>query len=90
MIDGIINESKDVPRHKVDAGDDQHPPIYELAKVVALHILLNCFVKLREVLEEACQVLIPDDILIPLVKGPHCSPIAPAVAIPAEVWGMYR
>ena len=29
-IDGIIDEGKDVPRHKVDAGDDCHRPIYEL------------------------------------------------------------
>jgi hypothetical protein len=86
-IDGIIDEGKDVPRHKVDAGDDRHRPIYELAKVVALNIFLNRPVKPRKVTNKAHQALMPGDMLVPLVKVKQHPgvPMCPAVVIPAKI-----
>ena len=86
-IDRIINEGKDVPRHKVDAGDDRHHPIYELAKVVALNVFLNRPVEPRKVTDEARQALMPGNILIPLVKVTQHPgvPICPAVVIPTKI-----
>jgi hypothetical protein len=76
VINGIIDEGKDVPRHKVDAGDDRHRPIYELAKVVALNVFLNRLVKPRKVTDESRQALMPGSILIPPSEAAPC-PLQP-------------
>ena len=58
VINKIINEGKDVPRHKIDAGDNLHCPIYKLlVKVVTLNVSLNCPVKPRKVPDKVCHAL---------------------------------
>jgi len=49
-VDGIINKPKDVPGQKVNAGDDGHRSIDELALVAALNVILNRPMKSREVI----------------------------------------
>jgi hypothetical protein len=88
-IDGIIDEGKDIPQHKVNAGDNCHRPIYKLAKVVALNVFLNRPVKPRKFINEVRQalMLMPGDMLIPLVKVTQHPgvPICPAVVIPTKI-----
>ena len=53
VVDGIIDESKNIPRQKVDAGDDRHRSIHQLVLVVALDVLLDCAFEAWELAEEA-------------------------------------
>jgi hypothetical protein len=50
-VDGIIDKPKDVQGQKVNAGDDGHRSIDELALVVALNVFLNRPMKSREVIK---------------------------------------
>ena len=86
-VDGIIDKPKDVTGKKVNAGDDGHRSIDELALVVALNVFLNRPMKSREVINKPCQPLVSNDPLISRVEIPQHPWVRknPTSLIPPEV-----
>jgi uncharacterized protein with von Willebrand factor type A (vWA) domain len=68
VIDRIINECKRIPRRKLQSLNLNKITIDELAKLIALKILLDRKCKFRELVYDSSQTLMPNNIPVPLVK----------------------
>jgi hypothetical protein len=60
----IIYETKDVPWYDEFSEDNRHLPVNQLVLEIALDVLLNCMSKAQEVVNEACQALMADNVKV--------------------------
>jgi hypothetical protein len=68
VVNGIVNKTKYIPWQEVDAWDNCHCAINQLALMIALDVLLNGMMKSRKVIYKVCQPLMANDMAVSLVK----------------------
>jgi hypothetical protein len=71
LVDQIVNEPEHVLRHKIEARDNRHCPINQLALVIVLDVLLNRALEAQEVVDEVRKALMAYDVDVPLVEVLH-------------------